>query len=355
MPELRRRVSRDSEVEFLLRHRFGRTLIHGQRGIGKRLILREMIDRARDDFSSTIWIPLQTTSLNPENFALEFSTLVLRELGYADIEPTVHDFSRPPKALPVQAISLLKSIANELEKVKPDQQLLIQNAIGIVDAAAKPGKKRPLIVLEDIHRLLEMNNFSQIKDIFSILDLEARRFSVMGTTPYGHLTTQHLEGFELLEVRGFSVGQTVELCRAFGVKDKKACEELHALTGGHPQTLALLLEDSGEEQDSVVACKTAMAAADSRASLRLEASLTEGLAMARGATMLRSILHVLCQKDDSRLSDVARAIFHSAPVTKSLLARLVEVGMVRREGKGYRMANRAMANRMAVRRTGVRP
>ncbi|MFQ5475105.1 MAG: hypothetical protein ACE5DM_04680, partial [Candidatus Nanoarchaeia archaeon] len=52
-----------------------------------------------------------------------------------------------------------------------------------------------------------------------------------------------------------------------------------------------------------------------------------------GATLLKNILKVLSRNPPMRLTHIAKKIYRSSPVTKSLLERLMEVDLVKKDEK----------------------
>ena len=60
---------------------------------------------------------------------------------------------------------------------------------------------------------------------------------------------------------------------------------------------------------------------------------------ARGESLLKIILKAVSQNTPQRLTEISRLIYRSAPVTKSLLERLIEVDLLVKSGNTFDFAN----------------
>jgi len=330
---------RSSYSEFFRSHRGSKILLHGKRGAGKRHILKKWLE---EEGKEAVWIKLGAMPLNPENFSLSFSSSVLSSLSLC---PAFYDYesaSKSLKPLPPEFAKELGGILNELEKIKPDQKLLLENAFSIAKKACK--HRSFTLVIEDADLLVEMNNFPQIRDVFSVIRLEEFPSTAICVTSYERILARHLPGFLLLGVEPFTRERAEKFCESHGVTKKSDIEGLYNLTGGHQRTLKLILRAVRGRENILEAAEQEMKKESSPASASLRAELTDALARARGATMLKSILIALAKSDEMRLSEVARAVFHSAPVTKSLLERLIEVSLVEKKGLSYGISNKALAS-----------
>ncbi|MFC1723321.1 hypothetical protein ACFL0V_04230, partial [Nanoarchaeota archaeon] len=60
---------------------------------------------------------------------------------------------------------------------------------------------------------------------------------------------------------------------------------------------------------------------------------------ARGSSLIKSLLKILCMHENLKLTEIARLLYRSAPVTKSLLERLIEVDLIEKSGTTFRFTN----------------
>ena len=80
------------------------------------------------------------------------------------------------------SFSLIKTIENELLKIKPDQKLLVQAAFNFVQTLAKDKNKQFLVVLDNFENIFDLNNFLQIKDVLSIINLDSENVNYIVTS-----------------------------------------------------------------------------------------------------------------------------------------------------------------------------
>ena len=62
---------------------------------------------------------------------------------------------------------------------------------------------------------------------------------------------------------------------------------------------------------------------------------------ARGQTLLKTILKVVAN-DELRLTEIAKKIYRSAPVTKSILERLMEVDIIHKKDNKFYFADNVL-------------
>ena len=68
-------------------------------------------------------------------------------------------------------------------------------------------------------------------------------------------------------------------------------------------------------------------------------TLSDALSRARGQTLLKSVVVAVASRQQSRLTEIAKLIYRSAPVTKSLLERLLSVGLILKQGNMFSIAD----------------
>ena len=143
----------------------------GPRKSGKTSIVKEHLKNAKDIVP--VYIDLEKISLNPENFSIEFiGNVVFHYLKkplkeYKKCLILEHLLKLENELKSKSAFSLIKTVENELLKIKPNQKLLVESAFKFAEALGKESGKKFLIVLDNFENLLDLNNFPQIKDILS--------------------------------------------------------------------------------------------------------------------------------------------------------------------------------------------
>jgi len=136
----------------------------GLRGTGKTLILKSYAKQKK-----AAYIDLSRISISPENFAVEYVGSILHSVSEAPAESfNDHldiDFLTRQK-LSNDASDIIKKIENELQKIKPDQALLLKLAFSFPVALSKD--KKFIILLDEFQELLALNNYAQVDDILEI-------------------------------------------------------------------------------------------------------------------------------------------------------------------------------------------
>ena len=158
----------------------------GPRKSGKTSIVKDHIKNAKDVVP--VYIDLEKISLNPENFSIEF----IGSIAFHFLKKPLSQYKKfllLEQLLKIEnelksksAFSLVKTIENELLKIKPDQKLLVEVAFKFAEALGKDSNKKFLIVLDNFENLLDLNNFSQIKDVLSIINFDADNISYVATS-----------------------------------------------------------------------------------------------------------------------------------------------------------------------------
>ena len=308
----------------------------GPRKSGKTSIVKEHIKNAKDVIP--VYIDLEKISLNPENFSIEFigniifyflkrplreykSFLLLNHLLKIEISKN--------------ASSLIKTVENELLKIKPDQKLLVESAFGFAETLGKESNKKFLIVLDNFENILDLNNFSQIKDVLSIINFDAGNARYIVTSSAIKRSLALLKKFECYEIKNLEKNEAFELIESAIGKNDKASEEIFALSNGHPLVTILISKKYNETKDAKKAFLIELLQKANSIYNYCNDSLNYYYNRARGQTLLKVILKVIAN-EELRLSEIAKKIYRSAPVTKSILERLMEVDIIyKKDNKFY--------------------
>src|SRR3989344_7103329 len=292
----------------------------GPRKSGKTLIVKEHLKNVKDVVS--VYIDLEKISLNPENFSIEFiGNIIFHFLRkplneYKKFLLLEHLLKFEDELKSKNAFSLVKTIENELLKIKPDQKLLVESAFKFAEILGKETNKKFLIVLDNFENLLDLNNFSQIKDILSIINFDAENISYIATSSAIKESLASLKKFECYEIKNLEKNEAIELIESIIGKGKNASEDIFALTHGHPFVTIIVSKKYNEVKDAKRAFLIELLQKNNALYNYCSDSLGYYYNRARGQTLLKTILKVVAN-EELRLTDISKKIYRSAPVTKS--------------------------------------
>ena len=311
----------------------------GPRKSGKTSIVKEHIKNVKDVVP--VYIDLGKISLNPENFSIEF----IGNIIFHFLKKPLNEYK---KSLSIEhllkienelksrnSFSLIKTIENELLKIKPDQKLLVESAFKFSDALARDTGKMLLIVLDNFENLLDLNNFSQIKDVLSIINFDSENVKYITTSSAVKQSLALLKKFECYEIKNLDKNEAVELIESIiGKTYKKISEEVFALSNGHPFVAILISKKYNETKDAKKAFLIELLQKNNSLYNYCNDSLDYYYNRARGQTLLKIILKVIAN-EELRLSEIAKRIYRSAPVTKSIIERLIDVDIIHKKDNKF--------------------
>ena len=311
----------------------------GSRKSGKTSIVKEHIKNVKDVIP--VYIDLEKISLNPENFSVEFIGNIIFHFLKKPLKEykkflLLENLLRNESQISKNAFSLIKTIENELLKIKPDQKLLVESAFNFAEILGKENNKKFLIVFDNFEIIFDLNNFSQIKDVLSVINFSAEDVSYIATSSAIKQSLALLKKFECYEIKNLEKHETVELIEGIiGKSDKNINEEIFALSNGHPLVIILISKKYNETKDVKRAFLIELLQKNNSIYNYCNESLNYYYNRARGQTLLKTILKVVAN-EELRLSEIAKKIYRSAPVTKSVIERLMEVDIIyKKDNKFY--------------------
>jgi predicted transcriptional regulator len=319
--------------------------ILGPRKCGKTSIIKEHLKNAKD--VAAVYIDLQKASLNPENFSIEIVGNVLfnflkRPLKeYKKFLVLEHLLSLGKELGSKDAFSIIKTIENELLKIKPDQRLLVESAFRFIEVLAKDTERKFLIALDNFENLFDLNNFSQIKDVLSVVGFENENTSYIAASSAVRQCLSSLKSFESYELKNLEKNEAIELIESVIGKNEKAANEIFELSQGHPLVAALISKRYNEVKDAKKAFLIGLLQKNNSLHNYCSDSLDYYYNRARGQTLLKTILKVVAN-EELRLSEIAKRIYRSAPVTKSILERLMEVDVIYRKENKFHFSDNVL-------------
>ena len=351
------RLPRSQELvrrEFLLDRlqknvRLGKNIsLTGKKKTGKTTLLGEFVKKEE----LPVYLDLRKISTPPESFSIEFvanaCSWFLGNFSYKDREKFLDlDFLLSLEL--GNSKTHIKKIADELLKIKPDQKLLVQEAFAFVNSYAKQQGKKAVLCMDNFDELLSMNNFEQIKDVINVIGFKFSNIRFVVTSEDSHKQL----GFEEVTVENFNITETRKLAeKILGKIDDKTVDSLYNFSLGNPYLVRNLCERFKKTKNMKRAFLLELVLKDSPIFNFCRASYNEALNKARGATLPKAILKVL-SRGQLRLSEVARKIYRSAPVTKSLLERLQKVGLVEKTDSLFRISDNVLKSWIKLQSLGI--
>lgn len=313
--------------------------ILGHRKSGKSSIVKRHIEKAHEGISA-VYIDFSRIGMSPENFAVEFIgsachwLLGKTEHKSLDIGHVLNLVSEMNSA---RSAEIAKSVQNEISKIKPDQRLLVQLAFNFLNALSHDRNIKILAVLDNFEEILDINNFSQIKDVLSLVNLNHASVKYVVTSSAVSEIKKLLKNFDILEIGKWEKSEIAELVKKHaGKADPKFADAIFDLTQGNSFAAAEILGNCSNANDAKKAFAKSLLSRNGLLYGYCLDSMGYYLNRTRGQVMSKIILKAIAANRELRLSEIARKIYKSAPVTKSLIERLISADIIyRKDGKFY--------------------
>ncbi len=318
----------------------------GSRKSGKTSIVKEHIKNVKDVV--TVYIDLEKISLNPENFSIEF----IGNIIFHYLKKPLNEYKKfllLENLLKIEhelksknAYSLIKTIENELLKIKPGQRLLVESAFKFAEALGNESNRKFLIVLDNFENLLDLNNFTQVKDVLSVINFEVQNVSYIATSSAIKESLSSLNKFECYEIKNLEKSETAELIKSIIEKaEQKTIDEIFALSNGNPLITILISKKYNEIRNAKRAFFIELLQKNNSIYNYCNESLGYYYNRARGQTLLKTILKIIAN-EELRLSEIAKKVYRSAPVTKSILERLMDVDIIYKKDNKFYFADNVL-------------
>ena len=309
----------------------------GHKKSGKTFLVREYQKNVKGVIP--VYIDFEKISLTPENFSVEFAGNIIfgfldRPLSDYKSFLSLDNLLKFHKALG-DSYSSLTIIENELLKIKPDQKLLVKTAFDFAGLLGKNSGKKFLVALDNFESVLELNNFSQIKDVIPLVNFNDKNASFIVTSSAVKESLSLLKNIDCYEIKNLDKKETFELIeKVTGKKDVDLLEKIFSFTNGHIYNTILISRRYNEEKDVDKAFLKELLSKESLLYSQCKNSINYYYNRARGQTLLKLILKVVANSP-LRLSEIARKIYRSAPVTKSILERLIDVDIIHKKDNRF--------------------
>lgn len=312
----------------------------GGRKSGKSYIVKRLLKTEKDVVA--VYADFARLSMSPESFAVEFIGTICWQFLHEPVSKyknfmgldNLLKYALEMKS--ARAHEILKSIQNEISKIKPDQRLLVQLAFNFAHAWADEKGKKILLIIDNFENIFDLNNFGQIKDILSLVNFnhQSVRYIVASSAPTD--VKRYLRNFQFLEIQNFDKNEVLEMVRkATDKPDSKLAERILELSRGIPIAANEILKNLNEKNDAKTSFFSQLLCKNSTLYNYCLDSLNYHLKRTRGQVLSKIILKVIASEKELRLSEIARKIYRSAPVTKSLLERLISADIIYRKDNRF--------------------
>ena len=342
-------VSRSFYLEKLSEYakRGKNTAIVGPKKSGKTFLARELVQRLGKEGMLPVYMGLNRTSTPPENFSIElvggisFWFLGAISSDFVKFQTIEHLLSIKEK-LGKSAADIVDFLGNELQKIKPDQKLMLKKSFSFAEEISKKSGKKIILVLDDFENIFDLNNFNQIKDVLPLVDFKSKNVNYIVASSSSTLLRNSLKNlnFEFEEMQYFNSEESEKLIeKTIGKVDKKISDEIFSFSHGIPVLVKSISMRYKEVNNVKKAFLIELSCRNSDSYHYLESSLNDFLYRARGEAMPKTVVKILAFSKNPRLTEISRKLYRSAPVTKSILERILLVDMIVKTDNKYSFAN----------------
>ncbi len=357
-------IKRENYLERLLKNlaehklKRGRNLaLIGSLNIGKSFIVKEFLKKVTEESeegkNAVAYVDFSKIGLTPEELA---KSLVLSVASW-HLKKDVSNLD--DCKLGSESTKIVEQVKNELLKIKPDHKLLLQLGFNFSEAlckdkssADKDNNLRMIVCLDEFWKLLDFNNYEQIDDVLMlfkqvVFSQTHVKYVVIGSavTLMKEISKKlDVEVVEVLPLSSSEMHDNEEIKKYFSDKD---VDELYYYSSGVPLYVNAIknrqkIAKSSENEVSIKEAFVAETLWKSGAIYHAcEKKLDDSLDRARGRGLLISILREISGANSAglRLSEVSRAIYRSAGVTKNLVERLVKVDLLLKDSGRFRFSD----------------
>ncbi len=347
----------------------------GQRRIGKTMIAQRFADELRERHSALvpIYFDVARNLSVPSVFAIRLLSSVSRAFIEADgrqveqVEGTID----APRMLVVAEqtreeaiIAAARQVAREMERDRPDEQRLLEVTLACLEQAAQHTGKTPLVILDEIHRVTQLNRFPRIKDAFGMVGQALSQQTAVGYLAVSsnarmverivQSETSPLFGqFQVVLVPPFDQAAAAEFCRKSlpeHLLTPEIVARLFEFTFGHPFYLNCLTtaihrrnrdETDDDPLDQAIYDETLMR--EGRIYQWCQYRVEMALAEARGQATLRSVLLVLAQEGRQTLTEISAPLKRRPGEVRSYLKRLADFDLIGQDGRRYYISDPVVA------------
>lgn len=259
-------------------------------------------------------------------------------------------------------VAAARQVAREMEKDRPDERLLLETTLSCLEHTAQHTGRTPLVILDEFHRVTQLDSFPHIKDTLSVvgqaLSRQTRVRYIAATSHVGMVeravqsaTSPLFDRFQVVPVPPFDQAATAEFCRKSLPEHLLMLEtvaRLFEFTSGRPFYLGCLMTamrrlDADKTHPRYITGDDVLDRAiyeeiltqEGRIYQHCEHRVEMALSEARGKATLRSVLLVLAEAGRPTLSEIATQLKRTPGEVRSYLKRLAGFDLIDREGRRY--------------------
>lgn len=345
----------------LLRERPANLHLSGLRRIGKSMLIKEFILRHVGDTAVLpVYINMEELSETPEDFAVKFIGWQLYWLyGKGETLPLPY-LQLSSLIFQIQDQTLreaLQPLVQELERVRPDRQRVLQEAFAFPSLVAQVTGRRMILFLDEFQEIASLANFNQAKNVLKLLRAAKDRATNVVWCICGSIISEMdaitresqspLFGqFSHLALYPYSRAESEILIRKFITRpDNRIVGLLHHYSAGSPFYLVQLLRrlnlfaDRGEPLTENLVKRSFVAETLSPGGL-IHAYCTYlyniSLQRAKGYGVLRAILDLIATNDDPMTqSELARRLRMTQGAVRTNLKELEHIGLLHQKDRSY--------------------
>jgi hypothetical protein len=324
-------------------------VLEAPRGAGKSSLLAQLASRLAAHQTIAAVIDMEPLCTTPADFAVGFASSLLRAVE-AVVDPS----------LLASSARAMASLKEEATRRRPDPVRLLDLALGMPRHVAEEAGRPLALLLDEVAEVARLSRHSGLRDCLRMVagHLADGSFSVVATVspasrpgPFLDLLKRESGGlvrrFKLppLDDREMSALLSMYACRVFAHEPEGRDGAAGRLalwmkaTNGHPLYVEILARraTAGEDLASALAAELAPPLGALHQECRFDYHLL--VERSRGHAAVRAILQLLAHKEDATLSCVAQHLKVALPTALDYLAWLLEVGLIRRDGQGYVIAD----------------
>ncbi|HEY3176631.1 MAG TPA: ATP-binding protein [Candidatus Polarisedimenticolia bacterium] len=324
-------------------------VIEAPRGAGKSALLRQVASQLAARQTIVPLLDLERLCTTPAAFATGFTSGILRAVS-ASLDST---------ALPRSA-RILSSLNEEAVRRRPDPARLLHLALSYPEAVASEANRPLALLLDEAAEIARLSRHSGLRDCLRIVaeHLGGGSLTVIATVSPASRPAPLLDLFDKeaggamrrlrlppLDERELSALLSIRGCPAAprgSAGGSEAGSEISLwmnATNGHPLYAEILARRvaAGEDLASALAAELYPPLGALHQECRFDYHLL--VERSRGHAAVRAILHLLAREEGATLSRVAGHLRVALPTALDYLAWLLEVGLIRRDGQGYLVAD----------------
>jgi hypothetical protein len=324
-------------------------VLEAPRGAGKSSLLARLASRLAAHQTIAAVIDLEPLCTTPADFAMGFTSPVLRA-AEAVVDPS----------LLARSARIMASLKEEAARRRPDPVRLLDLALDYPRSVAEEAGRPLALLLDEVAEIAKLSRHSGLRDCLRIVAgrLADSSFCVVAAVspasrpgPFLDLLMRESGGqvrrlrlpplddgemSALLSMRGCPVIPPGPEGRA-GAAGRLAL--WMKATNGHPLYVEILARRAAAGEDLALALASELT--PPLGALHQECRFDYHLLVerSRGHAAVRAILQLLAREDDATLSRVAQHLKVALPTALDYLAWLLEVGLIRRDGQGYVVAD----------------